>query len=355
MPIPKINRRQMLFIFAALSAGTLAWEANADDGKPAQNAELPSSATGRVPLVYDSRYDITAFGIEKLHPFDGKKFSGIHRFLLENKLSNQADFTSPSPLSEEQLLEVHTRKYLDSLKHSKQIAEILELGPLALVPANLLDWRILKPMRLAAGGTFLTCRKALEHGIAINIGGGYHHAECDQGGGFCVYSDVPIAISLLRKEGLLKKAMVVDTDAHQGNGFSNVLRDEPASFVLDLFDESIYPWPKVKENWSVAFPAKTHGDKYLSTLEEVLPKAIDDFSPDLIVYNAGSDVLLSDPLSTFRLSVQDMNDRDLFVVKQARKRKIPIAMVLAGGYGKDSRNAHAKSIEAILRAFNPLT
>lgn len=73
------------------------------------------------------------------------------------------------------------------------------------------------------------------------------------------------------------------------------------------------------------------------------------------MYNAGSDVLLSDPLSTFRLSVQDMNDRDLFVVKQARKRKIPIAMVLAGGYGKDSRNAHAKSIEAILRAFNPLT
>lgn len=241
---------------------------------------------------------------------------------------------------------------MESLHHSRVLAKIFNVPALSKVPAGLLSSRILDPMRLAGGGTLETCRAALKHGLAINIGGGYHHADRTSGGGFCVYSDIPIALSVLRKEGLLKRALVVDTDAHQGNGFANVLRDEPNSFVLDFFDESIYPFPKVQEHQSVAFPARTGGAEYLSKLESWVPKVIAEFKPELIVHNAGSDVLNSDPLSSFRLSVEDMNQRDLAVVNFGRKENIPVAMVLAGGYGKESAHAHTRSIQKILEVYD---
>jgi histone deacetylase 11 len=154
---------------------------------------------------------------------------------------------------------------------------------------------------------------------------------------------------MLREEGKIRSALIVDTDAHQGHGSANVLRETGWAHVVDLFDESIYPFPKVLEDMSIPLHAGTKGDKYLTALERAVPDAIAKFQPDLIVYNAGSDVLASDPLSTLLIMPQEMCERDLFVVSQARKRGIPLAMVLSGGYGTESASAHARSIEAILR------
>jgi len=308
-----------------------------------------------VPLFYSKGYNISAFGLEKLHPFDGSKYQKIYNAIKKSGLRNAEDFARPHEMTTEQLMVVHTAEYLSSLGNGTVLSKILEVGPLRVVPAALIDWRILKPMRLAAGGTLETCRAAVKHGLAINVGGGYHHADYDEGGGFCVYCDGPIAIKILCKEGLIKRALIVDTDAHQGNGFANVARDESALFVLDFFDESIYPWPKVREDWSVAFPAKTDGHTYLANLKRILPEAIEKFKPDFIFYNAGSDVLASDPLSTFLLRVEDMNERDAFVVETARRNSIALAMVLAGGYGPESARAHTQSIELILRRFDGQT
>jgi histone deacetylase 11 len=132
----------------------------------------------------------------------------------------------------------------------------------------------------------------------VNLGGGYHHADRSHGGGFCVYSDVPAALLQLHREGLFKTALVIDTDAHQRNGFANVLRETTWAHVLDFYDESIYPYPKVEEDMSVPLPANTDGKEYLNALAQRVPRAISKFKPDLIVYNAGSDVLASDPLSS---------------------------------------------------------
>jgi histone deacetylase 11 len=123
------------------------------------------------------------------------------------------------------------------------------------------------------------CREALKHGVAINIGGGYHHAQCDKGGGFCVYSDVPIAATILREERLVDRVLIVDTDAHQGNGFAHEAQRQRKTHVLDFFDESIYPFPKVSEDMSVPFPAQTNGQTYLSTLAQMLPEAIARYEP----------------------------------------------------------------------------
>jgi histone deacetylase 11 len=348
----KLTRRQMLLALSALFAGGLGLILTDELSEEIAAATKLSAYPKLVPLIWNRHYDVTAFGLERLHPFDGRKFSKIQKKLLQSGLRRKSDFTSPSALTREQLQVIHTTRYLDSLTDSHELSDILEVGLLAKMPSELLDWRILRPMRLASGGTLLSCRKALEHGVAINIGGGFHHAERDQGGGFCVYSDVPIALSILRAEKLIKRAMIVDTDAHQGNGFANVARSDPFFYILDLFDESIYPYPKVDEDWSIPFRAYTNGDKYLGSLEGALPEAIKKAQPDLIVYNAGSDVLKSDPLSTFQLSPQHMNERDIFVVSTARQHNIPIAMVLAGGYSTESADAHAQSIKLIVEKYD---
>ena len=307
-----------------------------------------------VPLFYSKGYNISAFGLERLHPFDGSKYQKIYDSIKRDGLRNAEDFTRPTSLTTAQLLEVHSEEYLNSLNDGNVLRRILEVHALAIVPPLLTDWRILKPMRLAAGGTLETCRAAVKHGLAINIGGGYHHADRDSGGGFCVYCDGPIAIKILQREGLVKRALIVDTDAHQGNGFANVMRNDDKIFGLDLYDDSIYPYPKVDEDWSIAFPKGTDGHTYLAKLKTALPEAIEKFKPDFIFYNAGSDVLATDPLSSFLLRVEDMNERDLFVVETARQNNVALAMVLAGGYGRESATAHSQSIREILRKFDEL-
>lgn len=351
----KLSRRKVLSGLGLLSAMLAAGIAIDDiDFDQFGSVALGAEEDGLVPLFYSKGYNITAFGLEHLHPFDGTKYAKIHSALIESGLRKSGNFTLPQSLTEADLLQIHTKEYLKSLKSNSVLRRILEVHALSAFPNNIIDWRILKPMRLASGGTLAACHAALSKGLAINIGGGYHHADRSAGGGFCVYCDGPIAIKILREKGLVKRALIVDTDAHQGNGFANVAREEPTLFTLDFFDESIYPYPKVKEDWSVPFPRKTSGATYLTELKNILPAALDKFQPELILYNAGSDVLASDPLSTLQLSVDDMSERDLYVVSTARERQIPLAMVLAGGYSKESALAHSQSIKAIIGKFDKL-
>jgi histone deacetylase 11 len=351
------HRRKFLTALACIAAGGLGWTiaqrwlGQSDDNNCSSGATGPNMA-GLVPLIYTSGYNISAFGLEYLHPFDGRKFAKIERHLIQAGLRTVTDFIQPLELVREQLLKVHTPEYLDSLKDSRVLAKIFEVAVANLIPAAILDWRVLHPMRLAGGGTLMACRLALQNGLAINLGGGYHHADRNHGSGFCCYSDVPIALTLLREEGKIANILIIDTDAHQGNGFANVLRNTGCGHVIDLFDESIYPFPKVLEDISIPLPARTNGQKYLAVLEQHVPEAIAEFKPDLIIYNAGSDVLASDPLSSLLVSPDEMCQRDLFVVSQAKKHSIPLAMVLSGGYGPKSASAHAQSIEGILRKYD---
>jgi histone deacetylase 11 len=207
-------------------------------------------------------------------------------------------------------------------------------------------------MRWASGGTVLACRLSLEKGLAINLGGGYHHAGPNRGGGFCVYADVPLALLTLKEEGQLESTLIVDTDAHQGNGTADAIRAWPWAHLLDLFEQDLFPWPKVQEDIPVPLPPRTNGSEYLDILREHLPRALDRYRPDLVVYNAGSDVLWSDPLSSLFLTAEEMAERDLYVVTEVRERSVPLAMVLSGGYGPASWETHAHAIEGILARFD---
>jgi histone deacetylase 11 len=308
-----------------------------------------------VPLVYSPAYNITAFGLERLHPFDSRKYQRIHDWLIRQGLRRRGDFVAPVPCTHADLLRVHTPEYLDSLRRRRVLAQILEVWLVLYLPAFLTNWRVLKPMRWATGGTVLACRLALESGLAINLGGGYHHAAPDRGGGFCAYADTPLALRTLHDEGRIQSALVVDTDAHQGDGTADAIRPWPWAHLLDLFESDLFPWPKAQEDMPVPLPPRTNGAEYLDILRESLPQALDRFRPDLVVYNAGSDVLWNDPLSKLFLTVEEMAERDLYVVTEVRERKVPLAMVLSGGYGPASWEAHARSIEGILARFDGQT
>ncbi|WP_169979555.1 histone deacetylase family protein [Tautonia rosea] len=306
-----------------------------------------------VPLIYHPRFNITAFGLERLHPFDSQKYRHIHDALVARGLRRPSDFTRPSPVTQADLLKVHTPEYLRSLRRSEVLARILEVPVVRRIPTWLLDRRVLRPMRYAVGGTLLACRLALEHGVAINLGGGYHHAGSDRGGGFSAYADVPLGALILHEEGRIGRVLVVDLDVHQGDGTASVFRNWSWASILDLYEDDLFPFPKEPVDVPLPVPAGLSGIEYLDIVRDHLPGSFDAHRPDLIIYNAGSDPFEGDPLARLRLSGNDLAERDLLVVTMARERGIPVAMVLSGGYSPQSWRIHTDAIEGILTRFDP--
>jgi histone deacetylase 11 len=223
---------------------------------------------------------------------------------------------------------------------------------LARLPAAFIDWRVLRPMRYATGGTILASRMALDSGLAINLAGGYHHASPSWGDGSCVYADIPLAAEILHAEGLVERVLVVDLDAHQGNGTAATIQHWFWASILDVYEDDLFPTIKQPEDFPIPITAGLEGLEYLAIVEEALPRALDAVEPDLVIYNAGSDPLAGDPLAGLRLTRDDLARRDLFVASMVREREIPLAMVLSGGYARESWRVHADGIEAILSRFD---
>lgn len=321
-------------------------------------------------IVYSSGYDISFFGIEKvLHHFDGTKYSKVFDYLKEKNLlefDHQTKKTihyknvyTPSMVTDLELLEVHTQEYLDSLHHSKNVAKVTEIFELALVPNWLLQKKLLQPVKLATGGTILAAQLAMEHKtVAINLSGGYHHAKRDQGEGFCFFADIPLAIKSVRKKyGADTKVLVIDFDAHQGNGVSTILKDDEYTAIIDIYGKDIYP--KVHRTWGdhqaitgknfygLPIPQGTSDAEYVQLIEQHLPQILDDFKPDLVIYNAGTDILAGDPLGAQNVSKEGIIRRDELVIGNVRKRNIPVVMVLSGGYTGESAIVIGRSIENI--------
>jgi histone deacetylase 11 len=305
-----------------------------------------------IPLIYHPAHNITAFGLERLHPFDSRKYGRIRDALIARGLRRAGDFTRPRAVSRQDLLKLHTPEYLRSLKRPETVARILEVPIVRRLPGWAIDRWVLRPMRYATGGTLLACRLALERGVAINLGGGFHHAAADWGGGFCVYADAPLAAKVLHDEGKATKVMVVDLDAHQGNGTAATFQGWPWASIFDVYERDNFPSRKEPEDYPLPVRSGLTGPEYLEIVDSTLPVALDAVRPDLLIYNAGSDPFVDDPLAGFRLTRGDLADRDLLVVTLARERGVPVAVVLSGGYSAESWKIHADGIEGILTRFD---
>ena len=200
---------------------------------------------------------------------------------------------------------------------------------------------------MATQGSLVGVDLAIQHGWAINLAGGYHHAKSDEGGGFCAYADIPLAVKKLVNKYHKKKILIIDLDAHQGNGHEAILCHNEHVAIFDVYNEDIYPQDEpVKECITYNHPivSGTTDKEYLDLLRVELPKAFDTSKPDFIIYNAGTDIYKHDPLGQLKISKKGIIKRDQMVFELAKKHNIPILMVLSGGYTKASAGIIADSI-----------
>ena len=187
--------------------------------------------------------------------------------------------------------------------------------------------------RRAVGGTVAAARHALTHGTAMNLAGGTHHAFADHGEGFCVFNDVAIAIRLLRDEGLLRRAAVIDLDVHQGNGTHAIFADDRDVFTFSMHGGRNYPFEKVAGTLDIDLDDGTEDAEYLAALADALPRVLHSAHPDLVVYLAGADPHEGDRLGRMKLTFAGLARRDVMVLQACREVGLPVAVVIAGGYG----------------------
>jgi len=332
---------------------------------------MEEEVTTKKHIVYHPYYDITFFGLEKIHPFDSAKYSKIANNLIAKKLLVQEDFHTPQEVTDKDLERVHTIEYLNNLHNCAsamfaQASGIAGSAPalgvaLSLVPNCIMRWKALYPMRLATGGTIEATLLALNNGWAINLSGGYHHAKKDDCylGGFCIYNDAAVAAHIAIKEHKIDKILVIDLDAHQGNGNEAIFGEQEIFNnrvdVFDVYGDNNYPPSRERhlmtsqKSW-YNHPIKTYEttDTFYQHILNNLSHAIEKTKPRLIIYNAGTDIYEKDPLGHMKVTKQGIIDRDAHVFNLAKEKNIPIVMMLSGGYTSESAGIISDSIENIM-------
>ena len=270
----------------------------------------------------------------------------------------QWSITPKSPVTNDELLTVHSQEYLELLKSSQYITGAIELPFLGFLPITLLDKYILEPMRWATKGTIIAAAEALKCGIAVNFSGGYHHASKENGEGFCLYSDIALSIGILRKSKKLLKEdqiLIIDLDAHQGNGLERIFIADQDVKILDMYNQDIYPkdsLAKKRIDCDIPLDSGTSDQKYLAKLEKYLTRFLENSSnPKIAFYNAGSDVYQFDSLGQLSISAKGIFERDKFVFDILTNANIPWVMVLSGGYTKESYKLIAQSIIYVLKTW----
>ncbi|WCP13098.1 hypothetical protein sphantq_01515 [Sphingobium sp. AntQ-1] len=195
--------------------------------------------------------------------------------------------------------------------------------------------RVMRRSMLSPGGTWAAAKLAMVHGYAANAAGGSHHALRDTGAGYCVFNDLAIAANRLIAEGDAARILILDLDVHQGDGTASLLAGRGDIFTLSIHAEKNFPVRKARSTLDIGLEDGTGDDAYLMVLTDVLPRVLDDFAPDLILYQAGVDPHGEDRLGRLALSDAGLEARDRFVMRQARARGVPLASTMGGGYGED--------------------
>ena len=323
-------------------------------------------------LVYSDDYYLPIGA----HVFPAEKYRRVHDRLIETGLVEASDFVTPQPASDQDVLLVHTPAYVQKLKTGTLSArEELEME----VPYSP---ELVRAFWLAAGGSILAADYALQNRIAINIGGGFHHAFPDHGEGFCVIHDVAVAIRRMQRDDRITRAMTVDCDVHQGNGtaaiFAGVrvptgplpstsastlspavpaeLRNSHGGdvFTISLHQENNYPMWKPASSIDVDLPDGIGDDDYLAWLDNALSSGLRQFDPELICYIAGADPYREDQLGGLSLTIEGLKRRDELVFRVARVRNIPVMVTFAGGYAQrveDTVTIHCNTVIAAKEVF----
>ena len=324
-------------------------------------------------LIYSDEYYLPI----GQHVFPAEKYRLVHHNLIESGKAAAEDFVTPQPARDEDILLVHTPGYVRKLK-TGTLSEREEM--LLEVPYSP---ELVRAFWLAAGGSILAADRAIDDGIAINIGGGFHHAFPDHGEGFCMIHDVAVAIRRMQRENRIRTAMTVDCDVHQGNGTAAIFtgtRTPPTTndplpssgpailgkrpivrethagdvFTISLHQENNYPPSKPPSSIDVDLPDGIGDDDYLAWLDNALSSGLRRFQPDLICYIAGADPYREDQLGGLSLTIEGLKKRDELVFRVAKAQGIPVMVTYAGGYARrveDTVTIHCNTVIAAIEIF----
>lgn len=295
-------------------------------------------------IVYRSEYLTTLHTHNSYNSFDPMRFKKIRDQLIKDRLLKRKDVLKAQQVTEEDLLRVHTKDYLNSLRNPQVVGKILNLDYV-----DPWDNYVLEHFLFMVGGTIMATQFALENNkTGFNLGGGYHHAHPDRGEGFCLINDVGVAIEKFIGEKKIKKVLVVDLDYHQGNGILLFYRNNPNIFTFSMHAEN---WDNVdkENNNDIELPSHIDDQGYLKVLKRNLPKVLEKFKPDLSIYLAGSDPYVGDELGDFDISEKGMLERDIFVYQQIRLNNIPLVVLAAGGYGLESWKIYYNFIKWVIK------
>jgi acetoin utilization deacetylase AcuC-like enzyme len=299
-------------------------------------------------VVYSAQYDLNLGN----HVFPSIKYRLIKEKLLRDQIVDAQDIVEPRAATEDDIALVHSLEYIRKLQAGKlSYLEILRLE----IPYSP---ELVRAVWLAAGGSILAGRMALENGTAANIGGGFHHAYPDHGEGFCVLNDFAIGIRRLQKDKAIERAMTVDCDVHQGNGTAAIFANDAMVYTLSIHQVNNYPYPKPPSTLDINLRDGVDDAEYLDELGKGLDQALSNFKPDLIYYVAGADPYRDDQLGGLKLSIEGLEKRDRLVFEKARAKKIPVAVTLAGGYSRqveDTIEIHTNTVRVAKEFSNYFT
>jgi acetoin utilization deacetylase AcuC-like enzyme len=277
-----------------------------------------------VYFIYHPEYQFDWPG----HVFRGDKFASIYEQLVGDKVITEQNLLTPNPATEDEVELVHKRNYLERLKFMAGTDPTLGLQECEAPVSE----AVLKASYLAAGGTILACRKALETKSAtITLQGGFHHAFPEHGEGFCLMNDMAIAVRVAQKLGMIQRAMIIDCDLHQGNGTAFIFKDDPSVFTFSIHQENTYP-DKQKSNLDIGLDDGIGDEEYLRQLHMHIPSIIKNHQPELIIYQAGVDPYKDDQLGGLKLTKHGLAERDSFIVQTICRAGAPLAVTLGGGY-----------------------
>jgi acetoin utilization deacetylase AcuC-like enzyme len=311
------------------------------------------------------------------HVFPAEKYRRVHDRLIETGVAESSDFLTPEPADDRDIRLVHTPEYVRKLTTGTLSArEEMEME----IPYSP---ELVRAFWLAAGGSILAAKSALENGVSINIGGGFHHAFPDHGEGFCMINDVAVAVRTMQRDKKIHTAMTVDCDVHHGNGTAAIfaggrtsahplpstsaatLRTRSSSdsvnaeagdvFTISLHQANNYPARKPPSSIDVDLPDGIGDDAYLAWLDNTLSSGLRQFQPDLICYVAGADPYREDQLGGLALTIEGLKRRDQLVFRVAKARNIPVMVTFAGGYARrveDTVAIHCNTVIAAQEIFS---
>ncbi len=299
------------------------------------------SERGLVPIIWSPRSEVN---IGK-HAFPVEKYRLVKERLEDGGWLEKTRLESPEPATDEDILRVHSPAYWEKIT----------TGAFTPSEERILEIPFSDDLReasvLCAGGTTQAGRLALAEGRAVHLGGGFHHAFADHGEGFCLLNDVAIAVATLLAESATERIAVVDLDVHHGNGTAAIFADEPHVFTFSMHHQWNYPALKPPGDLDVGLEDGVGDEEYLRLLRKHLPRILEEFRPELILYLAGADPYEADQLGGLALSLEALRARDELVVATAGEAGVGVAVTLAGGYAirpEDTVAIHCGTVEAAL-------